>query len=65
MQPKGKAIRKRTQIATANRIMFLWVAGVSVVFGLLLSVYYDWPTGPSIVVVAAAIFAMSLGKKLV
>lgn len=33
MQPKGLAIRKRTQIASANRTMFLWVAGVSVVFG--------------------------------
>jgi len=33
MQPKIVAIRKRTQIAAANRLMFLWVAGVSVVFG--------------------------------
>ena len=36
MQPKGVAIRKRTQIAMANRAMFLWVAGVSVVFGFAL-----------------------------
>jgi len=35
-QPKGVAIRKRTQIAMANRVMFLWVAGVSVVFGFAL-----------------------------
>ena len=33
MQPKVTAIRKRTQIATANRLMFVWVAGVSVIFG--------------------------------
>jgi hypothetical protein len=33
MQPKPVALRKRTQIASANRMMFLWVAGVSVVFG--------------------------------
>jgi len=25
MQPKVVALRKRTQIATANRVMFLWV----------------------------------------
>jgi hypothetical protein len=36
MQPKAVAIRKRTQIASANRLMFLWVAGVSVVFGVSL-----------------------------
>ncbi len=36
MQPKVVALRKRTQIATANRVMFLWVAGVSVVFGFAL-----------------------------
>lgn len=36
MQSKGTAIRKRTQIASANRLMFLWVAGVSVVFGVSL-----------------------------
>lgn len=36
MQLKGLAIRKRTQIASANRVMFLWVAGVSVVFGISL-----------------------------
>jgi hypothetical protein len=36
MQSKATAIRKRTQIASANRVMFLWVAGVSVVFGISL-----------------------------
>lgn len=36
MQPKVVALRKRTQIAKANRIMFLWVAGVSVLFGFAL-----------------------------
>jgi hypothetical protein len=36
MQPKSVAFRKRTQIASANRMMFLWVAGVSVVFGISL-----------------------------
>lgn len=36
MQPKFIALRKRSQIATANRTMFLWVAGVSVVFGFAL-----------------------------
>lgn len=36
MQPKGVAIRKRTQIAKENRVMFLWVAGVSIVFGFAL-----------------------------
>lgn len=36
MQPKAIALRKRAQIATANRIMFLWVAGVSIVFGFAL-----------------------------
>lgn len=36
MQPKGLALRKRTQIAKANRVMFLWVAGVSVLFGFAL-----------------------------
>jgi hypothetical protein len=34
MQPKAVAIRKRSQIASANRVMFMWVAGVSVVFGV-------------------------------
>lgn len=36
MKTKDPAIRKRTQIAMANRVMFLWVAGVSVVFGISL-----------------------------
>lgn len=34
MQPKNVALRKRTQIAKANRTMFMWVAGVSVIFGV-------------------------------
>lgn len=38
MQPKNVAIRKRTQIMKANRTMFIWVAGVSVVFGIALVV---------------------------
>lgn len=38
MQSKGTAIRKRTQIASANRVMFLWVAGISVVVGVSLVV---------------------------
>lgn len=33
MQPKNASTRKRAQIASANRMMFLWIAGVSVVFG--------------------------------
>lgn len=36
MQSKGAALRKRTQIAMANRAMFLWVAGVSILFGFAL-----------------------------
>lgn len=36
MQPVGAALRKRAQIAKANRTMFLWVAGVSVIFGFAL-----------------------------
>lgn len=36
MQPKNAAIRKRTQITKANRTMFLWVAGVSVIIGFAL-----------------------------
>lgn len=35
-ESKNPAIRKRTQIAKANRTMFLWVAIVSVVFGFAL-----------------------------
>lgn len=35
-QPKSVAFRKRTQIAMANRVMFLWVAGVSILFGFAL-----------------------------
>lgn len=36
MKPQVVALRKRTQIASANRTMFIWVAGVSVVFGFAL-----------------------------
>jgi len=36
MQPKIVAIRKRTQIASANRMMFIWVAIVSVLFSISL-----------------------------
>ena len=34
MATEGTALRKRQQIAKANRMMFLWVAGVSVVVGI-------------------------------
>ena len=40
MQPKNQALRKRTQIATANRMMFVWVAGVSVVFSAAVVISY-------------------------
>lgn len=33
MQPKEAAIRKRTQIAKANRTMFVWIAASSVLLG--------------------------------
>lgn len=36
MQPVGTALRKRAQIALANRTMFMWVAGVSVLLGFAL-----------------------------
>jgi len=36
MQPKDAAIRKRSQIAKANRTMFVWVAIVSVILGFAL-----------------------------
>lgn len=36
MQQKNVAFRKRTQISMANRTMFIWVACVSVVFGVAL-----------------------------
>jgi len=36
MQQKNAAFRKRNQIMKANRTMFLWVAGVSVIFGVAL-----------------------------
>lgn len=35
-QSSNIALRKRTQIASANRVMFAWVAGVSVIFGFAL-----------------------------
>ena len=34
MATEGAALRKRQQIAKANRMMFLWVAGVSAVVGM-------------------------------
>lgn len=34
MATEGVALRKRQQIANANRMMFLWVAGVSAVVGV-------------------------------
>lgn len=34
MASDGVALRKRQQVAKANRMMFLWVAGVSVVVGI-------------------------------
>lgn len=41
MQPNNVAMRKRTQIAKANRVMFIWVAVVSVIvgFGLVGSIF--------------------------
>lgn len=36
MEAKNIAVRKREQIAKANRMMFLWVAGVSVIVGFAL-----------------------------
>jgi hypothetical protein len=33
MKPQNITIRKRTQIIMTNKIMFLWVAGASVLFG--------------------------------
>lgn len=36
MQPKDPALRKRTQIAKANRMMFVWVAAVSIIVGFAL-----------------------------
>jgi hypothetical protein len=35
MAVEGTALRKRQQIANANRMMFLWVAGVSAVVGVM------------------------------
>ncbi len=37
-QTKDAALRKRTQIAKANRTMFIWVAVVSAIFGVALVV---------------------------
>ena len=34
MAAEGTALRKRQQIAKANRMMFLWVAGVSAIVGI-------------------------------
>lgn len=36
MATEGAALRKRQQIASANRMMFLWVAGVSAIVGVAL-----------------------------
>ena len=36
MQSKGVALRKRTQIAKAGRLMFFWVAGASILIGFAL-----------------------------
>lgn len=36
MATEGTALRKRQQIAKANRMMFMWIAGVSVVVGIAL-----------------------------
>jgi cell division protein FtsL len=36
MQPNNVAMRKRTQIAKANRMMFIWVAVVSAIVGFAL-----------------------------
>lgn len=38
MATKETALRKRQQIAQANRMMFMWVAGVSVVVGIAIVV---------------------------
>lgn len=38
MATKETALRKRQQIASANRMMFMWVAGVSVVVGIAIVV---------------------------
>lgn len=38
MQPNNSALRKRTQIAKANRMMFLWIAIGSVIVGAALVV---------------------------
>lgn len=55
--------RRWTKTPEAMAILASVFSGVAVVFGLLLSAYYDWPTGPAIVVVAASIFGLSLGKR--
>ena len=38
-------------------------SAIAVIAGLLLSTYYDWPTAPAIVVVAAGIFIITLTRK--
>lgn len=40
MQPNNAAIRKRTQIAKANRTMFLWIAASSAIIGCALVVSF-------------------------
>lgn len=61
----ASSARRFSKTPEAMAILGSIFSMVAVILGLLLSVYYDWPTGPSIVVVAAAIFVMSLSKKLV
>lgn len=38
MKPEETALRKRTQIAQTNRVMFLWIAGASALVGFALVV---------------------------
>lgn len=40
MQPNNAALRKRTQIAKANRTMFLWIAASSAIIGCALVVSF-------------------------
>jgi zinc transport system permease protein len=56
----------RRLVKTPEMMAFLGsiFSGISVLLGVFLSLYYDLPTGPSIVIVATIIFFMSLSKKL-
>jgi hypothetical protein len=40
MQPNSPALRKRTQISKANRMMLLWIAGASAIIGCALVVAF-------------------------